>query len=137
MTWGNWGANKRRCPSCAKTGFQPHLPAVLYYVRFFPSPGECFYKIGITNKTVRKRFEKETLYYEVLREWHYPVGADAEKEEQKILRQFSHLRNKTRPWLQAGNTETFREDILGIAESADWATQGASQLNPLCLLPAK
>ena len=60
------------CPKCAKQGFNPYRPAMLYYVRLTNPEGLTFYKIGVTGKkTVTHRFRAENLKVELLWEKHF------------------------------------------------------------------
>lgn len=43
------------CPRCSVRGFQPDLPAIVYYLRI-DAPDGALYKIGITNLTVWERY---------------------------------------------------------------------------------
>lgn len=105
----------RGCPSCAPTGFNPDLPGTLYYIKIEKFP-ESFYKIGITNNTISKRFEKDRdKTITVLLEKHFEKGSDASKEEKEILQKYKSFRQNAPGFLKSGgNTELFEEDILGL-----------------------
>jgi len=112
-----WGSFKRgkRCPSCKVTGFNPRLPATLYYLRFDLSQDLSVYKIGITNRGVKNRFSEEKFKYCVLSEIRYTSGEAAHKEEQKILRKYSYAKYRGGHFLKAGgHTELFESDVLGL-----------------------
>jgi hypothetical protein len=95
------------CPKCAKTGFDPSLPAILYLVCFHYL-GETYYKIGITSRSVHKRFGGDWNKYDmqIISEKHYSVGAEARSQEQAILSEYRKYKIDT-GLLQSGNTETF------------------------------
>jgi hypothetical protein len=48
------------CPSCVKTGFNQGKPALLYLfaLRSKSHDGVLFYKLGITNNSVKRRFDR-------------------------------------------------------------------------------
>jgi hypothetical protein len=73
-----------------------YVPGVLYYIRFFNDEME-FWKIGITSKSVKKRFwpvhkMKHGLKYEIVYEDKTMTFYEAFKTEQKILRENSDNR---------------------------------------------
>jgi hypothetical protein len=76
------GQRGKRCAACAKYGFDPEKPAILYYVRF-DRACESFYKIGITNQSVKGRFRFEKLPYTIISETPYLLGRLAYEEEQR------------------------------------------------------
>ncbi|MDB9950268.1 hypothetical protein OAD56_02560 [Gammaproteobacteria bacterium] len=105
----------RGCPSCAVTGFNPDKPGLVYYVRV-ETRTHNFWKIGITNHSVKERFagadfEKIT----VLKIWEFEKGVDAYIKEQEILKKYSPLRYTgiEKP-LKTGNTELFIQDVLNL-----------------------
>lgn len=103
------------CPSCATYGFNPDKPATLYYIKFYKND-KTYYKIGITNRTIRNRLSKDKdLDIIVLYEHVFKEGREAESLEQAILNEFNHLRLKDISVLNSGgNTELFDSDILGF-----------------------
>jgi len=106
-----------RCPSCATSGFKPNKPALLYYLEIFHR-GRYYYKIGISNRTVEKRYPNSDLEkITVLAEWKYKEGKDAYGEEQRIIHSYSdYLYQGTATILKGatGNAELFTEDILQL-----------------------
>ena len=104
------------CKSCAKYGFSLSKPATLYYLRF-QFEGNFYYKIGITNGTVTKRFQKDKTPYIVIKETVFKLGKDAYGKEQAILKKFSQWRYKGHPFLIDGNTELFTRDVLYADDS--------------------
>jgi len=101
----------RGCPSCAKSGFDPNKPAVLYYLRI----GLDVYKIGITNNTVEERYtSKDLAKITVINIVNYNHGADAYKAEQRVLEKYKKYKYKGEPLLYSGNTELFCKDVLNL-----------------------
>jgi len=93
-----------------KRGFDVSKPAILYYLSVL---GGSFYKIGITNRSVKKRFLKKDLdNIKIVHEWYYENGLDAYNEETKIKKEFEYAKYKGDNVLIDGNTELFDRDIL-------------------------
>ena len=90
-------------------------PTVLYYVKLTTKDNTVYYKIGITNNTIKKRFSKEDLStIEVIRTWYYTNGQEYYNKEQEILQKYKSNRCYTVTLLQSGNTELFNTDILAL-----------------------
>lgn len=105
----------RGCPVCADSGFDKSAPAILYYLRITTKSEPDLYKVGITNRTVKDRYNNIDLaMISVVKEWHYETGADAHKEEQQILKKFRAFLYQGEDVLQSGNNEVFTRDILKI-----------------------
>lgn len=103
------------CPYCATTGFKLDEPAILYYLKI-SKDYETYYKVGITNRTVKERFsldkDKDII---ILKETLYSKGSEARQAEKDILTQFKDKRVNIKDWLKSqGNTELFEEDILAL-----------------------
>lgn len=94
------------CPNCAIKGFKPNIPGKLYFVSF-THLGETYYKIGITNKSIRKRFEGDWNRYSMKLIWckEYSIGVYAHKREQELLTMYKDYLVDTN-LLISGNTET-------------------------------
>lgn len=105
----------RGCPTCSESGFDPNAPAICYYLRVSsPVYGEL-YKIGITNKSVEKRFRNDDLEkITTVKTWSFDVGGDARDKEREILAQHAEHRYTGEPVLTNGNTEMFTRDILEL-----------------------
>lgn len=102
----------RGCPNCVSYGFDKSKPAILYYLKI---NGGQAYKIGITNRTVNERFNNVDLKkIEIVKTWHYEIGAEAYEAEQKILNDYNKYMYLGINILQSGNTELFNSDILGL-----------------------
>ncbi len=96
------------CPDCAVTGFNPHKPAILYYL-FHPESG--YYKSGITNRTLEARFGKKLNEFKVINTTEFVIGADAYKREQEILLEFREHRVTLDSFLGNGGTEFFDTNV--------------------------
>lgn len=100
------------CSKCTKTGFNPGLPAVLYYLKV---NGGQAYKIGITTRSVDQRFiSKDLAIIEVLATTYYEVGKDAFNKEQEILKKYKEYKYTGDNLLRDGNSELFSQDVLGL-----------------------
>jgi hypothetical protein len=104
-----------RCTLCyGRTGgFDPSKPGILYYLKFVKN-GMSFYKIGITNLSIEKRYARDPIPYKVLMEKTFIFGDMAKKEEKRILRKHKKYRYKGAPILINGNTELFTRDVLNL-----------------------
>ena len=98
------------CPSCSSTGFKSDKPAVLYYVKL----GD-YYKIGVTNRTVRARFAQDKdKPLIILQETKYSTGAEAKVEEQRLFNLFPPI-NVPGYLKHGGNSELYDYDVLNLA----------------------
>ena len=101
------------CPKCAKSGFNPNKPAYLYYLKIIIDEENVLYKIGITNRTVHKRYSKSDLKkIVVLNEQYYEYGKDALNLESYIKQKFKEYAYKGVKVLESGNTEIFTINLL-------------------------
>lgn len=104
--------NGSGCPACAAFGFNRAKPAILYYVKLWDE-SKTYYKIGVTNGTVERRFKNCGKSYKLLMEKHYERGREAEIAEQMILDEYKESRALAPRWLKTGgNTELFKHDVL-------------------------
>jgi hypothetical protein len=106
------------CPSCSSTTFDPQKSAKLYYLLIKNKGFSALYKIGITNKIkVEYRYQKRDLdKIKVLQTWDYPLGIDARKAEQNILKIYhKYLYKGNPPLASVGVGEIFSKDVLGLA----------------------
>lgn len=102
------------CPGCRgkTTGFDGSKSGILYYLSI--NEGQA-YKIGVTNRTVEERFTTEDLkIIKIIKTWEYPIGQDAYKQEQRILKLYKDDRYSGVSLLSSGNTELFNFDVLGL-----------------------
>lgn len=101
------------CSQCAKTGFNPEKPAILYYLKV-ENKGQTAYKVGITNRTVKERFEADMKYITILHAEEFENGIEAYQKEQKIIKDNKEYRWNNIPLLKNGNSELFNRNILGV-----------------------
>ena len=100
------------CSFCGSHGFNTSTFAILYYLKI---NNGLAYKIGITNKSVKERFNNTDLEkIEVIKEWSYTIGKNAYDEEQRILKNFKIHKWMGLDLLENGNTELFTIDILQL-----------------------
>jgi len=106
----------RGCPSCAEYGFNADKPAILYYIKIVSYHQEVYYKIGITNRTIKDRFFRDRdKTIKILLQKEFELGTDARLEEQSILSKYKDKRVTVPDFLKSGgNTELFEIDILGL-----------------------
>lgn len=106
------------CPTCSRPGFDPNLPAILYYLQFRMDPAKYVYKIGVTNRSVRGRFSaREWPNVSVLYERLFKIGREALQAEQRVKREYRDYRWTGGKLLNCGgDTELFSENVF--AESA-------------------
>lgn len=107
-----------RCKVCEPVvggGFDYSKPALLYYLRVKDESGKNYWKIGITNSDIPKRFkrggdmEKITTLYK----FRFEVGAQAADAEKNILKIFKDFLVQDLNILKSGgNTELFNCDVL-------------------------
>lgn len=102
------------CPCCAGSGFDPAKPGVLYYLAFELANGRTVYKIGITNRTVERRYAKCKTPYRVVKEEYFLFGHLCKDAERRIIKKYKKHRCKDAPVDTIGNTELFEFDVLGI-----------------------
>jgi len=105
-----------KCHSCGliqgpRPGFKKEQKSTFYVLSF---TGTSLIKIGITNTTIDKRYqkqEKRTFY--VLHEVIFEQGIDAFKFEQHILYKYSHMQYKGKErLLLSGNKEILETNIF-------------------------
>lgn len=100
------------CPKCTNYGFNPTLPATLYYISI---DNGTAYKIGITNRKVSDRFPTEELErIEIIKTWDFIIGKDAYDKEQWILKEYEWAQYLGDNLLKNGNTEMFYTDVLHL-----------------------
>ena len=106
------------CPSCQIVGFDPTEPAILYYLTV---NNGAYYKIGITNRSVKERYTKSDLEeIRIVKEWSYPIGYDAREKESWIVREYADALYKGDAIIlesAQGNAELFTYDVLGLDDA--------------------
>ncbi len=102
--------SKPTCNCDNHHGFQDNKPGLVYYLSI--DNGKA-YKIGITNKSVKERFNNMDLSkITVLYEWFFNNGYEARAMESSILRKFSSYKYEGIPLLSSGNSELFYCNVL-------------------------
>ena len=97
------------CSLCSDSGFNKSKPGILYYILI---DGK-YYKIGITNKSIKERFISDSNDIKIIKEWYYDDGEECYNMEQYYLKEFEWAQIKNRNILaKGGNTEIFDRDIL-------------------------
>lgn len=113
----HYAAYQSGCPDCAVNGYKRSLPGILYYLKI-PCRHRNYYKIGITNNTVKQRFSRDSGRYLIIKEWYYEDGGEAYDEEQRILKEFSEYKCSIEDidfdWVSGGTTEMFTRDVLNL-----------------------
>ena len=106
-----WGNEVYAHMEFNKCGFNPTLPAILYYYEI-----GGLYKLGITNRTLRQRVGSQFKDIRVLARKRFKVGADAAAAERAITNFVDDCHRYDGPPVLAlsGNTELFTADILGL-----------------------
>jgi len=102
------------CRYCYPTkNFDFSKPAILYYVKIIDK-NSTYYKIGITNGSLKSRFRKEFNKIVPLKIWEFEKGLDAYIKEQEILKKYGNYRIQSNKTIleNGGNTEIFVRDIL-------------------------
>jgi len=104
------------CPGCSVSGFDQTKPGILYYLAILTDNKETLYKIGITNLTVRKRFQKiDIKKIRVIKTWSFQVGSEAAQRELSILQEYADdIYTGPDILVSGGNTELFTRDVLEI-----------------------
>jgi len=103
------------CPGCSIKGFDQTKPGILYYLKIIADSGLIVYKIGITNKSVKERFNLIDLAkIEIVKLTKYDIGLYAFQEEQRILKEYSQYKYHGPAILESGNTELFTKNVLDI-----------------------
>ncbi len=99
------------CPKCglesARYKMYKDKRTILYYIRI----GDV-YKIGVTKSSVKDRFRKDDIVYEIIAEKIFDDGIEALQMEQGIIQMYSKDRYQGIPVIKVGHTECFSTDIL-------------------------
>ncbi len=90
-----------------KCGFDPSLPAILYY---FIDIITGFYKIGVTNRTLKSRFGSKMEFIRVIHIEEFEYGQDAYNKEQYLLNKYKEFQIINENFLD-GKTEFFNKDV--------------------------
>jgi hypothetical protein len=93
------------------------LPVLLYYVCI----DEFYYKIGITNKTIEKRFFRDSNEFREVWSYLYEDAKEALEVETSIKREFKDsFCGSDLGVLSSGNTEMATFDFLGLDNNLTW-----------------
>ena len=111
-TLAQWNRGQR-CRDCAIYGYRGNIPGRIYYLKF-EHIGKPYYKLGVTNRTVKERYKDERKPYIVLMDLYYKDGSIPFNKETVILRKNKQFQYKGLPFLKSGNSELFTKDILGL-----------------------
>lgn len=91
--------------------FNANAKTILYYISI---NNGMYYKIGVTNFSVERRFEKEySLDIKIIFEKKYSTGYEALEKESEIINKYKKYKTEDNV-LKYGNTEVFTFDILGL-----------------------
>jgi hypothetical protein len=97
--------NGNGCPSCASSGFKSNKPAIFYVLKF---NNQDLWKIGITNKSVSKRYSKnEQELFTVVSTTKFKNGSHALHLENKIKSEYKEFLYEGINPLNNGHTEMF------------------------------
>lgn len=106
--------NGSGCPECSNGGFCSTKPAIFYYLKIFHE-NKYYYKIGITNRTIKKRYSLTDMKkITILMENHYKLGGEALRLETQLKRSYKKDRYIGKPILKSGNSEIFVKDIMQL-----------------------
>lgn len=95
------------CPCCARTGFNPDQPGILYVMKLDIVEG-IYYKIGICGAERLEARRKEIHpSIEVIGSKYFELGRDAQKEEARLHKKFSKYRVNLGGIVNNGHTEFF------------------------------
>jgi hypothetical protein len=101
------------CPKCVKYGFNPTIPSTLYFLKF-KKDFAIFWKIGITNRSIEKRFGSDANRITESYQWFFDIGEDAFSIEQKVLTKFAKYKFELPLFSllrRDGDTECFNPSI--------------------------
>ena len=103
--------NNTKCPNCSISGFSINKPATLYYICI----NNKYYKIGITNRTIVARFNKEkNVSIRIVWEKLFDKGSEAFEVESKIKKEFKNVLGLHTVLEFGGNTEIADYDFLQL-----------------------
>lgn len=102
------------CPICTPRGFRRDDPAILYLIALRRESGDIF-KIGVTNNNLKTRYANETHEFDVIAEWKFDFGADAERIERQIVQDLARFAyHGPSPFRNTGTSEMFEADVSEI-----------------------
>lgn len=110
--------NGQGCPSCAvfkriersKYEIYKNKPTTLYYIKL-----DGFYKIGLTQSSVKQRFKKKFNELEIIKTWKFDDGWEAFKLEQYVLKKtYKFKPTQENLPLNEGKTELRTIDVFDV-----------------------
>jgi hypothetical protein len=104
----------KSCGCSGESGFKPNKPAIFYYLKVSNPYGAPLFKIGITNRSIKERFQDDSGKYEELLVAKFTSGINAWKLEQALLKGFAPYAYSGPAVLTSGNSELFTKDILNL-----------------------
>lgn len=109
--------------SRGQSGFNPAIPAILYYIKFESILDTPIYKIGITNYNTKERINSmlsdRNVTATILKEFYFEIGKEAYELEQLYHKEFENYRYNGDSFLKNGNTELFYKDVLNLDTAND------------------
>lgn len=106
-----------------RSGFNPSIPAILYYIKFESILDTPIYKIGITNYNTKERINSmlsdRNVTATILKEFYFEIGKEAYELEQLYHKEFENYRYNGDSFLKNGNTELFYKDVLNLDTAND------------------
>jgi hypothetical protein len=110
------------CSKCAGAGgWDSDKPSLCYYIRIDHPQFGTFYKVGVTNNTVERRFTVDMPMITTLWEKEFTTGTEALKQEKQVLAEWDDFllrKSDGHPYqyrdvlTQNGNHEIFIKDVL-------------------------
>jgi len=98
------------CPNCADCSFSTTKPALFYIIKV----GDL-YKIGVTNRSVYKRYEDEGIEYKVVYSENLSTGREALDIENAVKTLFNLYKYTGKsPFSKTGTTELFTINPLSV-----------------------
>lgn len=105
------GRNCLDCNPAVGGGFDYSKPGSLYYLRVSVED-KTYWKIGITNRSVKERFKGDLNKITILYFHTFDLGSQAALCEKNILNMFKAYKAENVNALKTGNTELFTKDVL-------------------------
>lgn len=102
------------CPDCGTEypqvrNIKLDKPCLLYYISI--NNGEA-YKVGVTSRTIKKRFYGENSKIKLIYSWLFKTGKEAHEIEKKILEENKQYKYYGKKLLRNGNSELFSKNIF-------------------------
>ena len=103
--------NLQGCPSCGSSCFSTQKPGIFYVLKVLHED-KVYYKVGITNKSLKHRYSSKHDKSKIKQCFIYTFknGFLAQEMEYKLLQQFTKNKANT-SILLSGNTEILTQDV--------------------------